>query len=154
MMAFLTKVVLVANAYRDIVSTGGDILRSRQELMETASSLPEITCVKSENGTRYIPVRLPKKQGIVSALVSEEDYEKVSGISSKWRKSSSGYPIFVKRSGNKFITTYMHKLIYGDSAKHVNGDRMNNTRDNLVRSTRKRKATSETSLETEVLSIS
>lgn len=83
-----------------------------------------------------VPVALPKKQGFVYAKVSPEDYFKVSNASSNWRLCSSGYPIFVKRKESKFTTTYMHRLVHGDSARHLNGDRLDNRRENLVDSER------------------
>jgi hypothetical protein len=91
---------------------------------------------------REIKVNLPYKKGHIFARVSEEDYEMVKNASSAWRQSDSGYPIFVRRIGNTFQTTYMHKLIFGSGARHIDGDRMNNTRQNLTstqRSNRKRK---------------
>lgn len=90
-----------------------------------------------------IPVYLPHKQGSLMAKVSTEDYDKVIQVSTRWRRSSSGYPIAVKRENGKVQTTYLHKVIFGDTARHVNGDRLDNTRENLVPSSRgqKRKRT-------------
>ena len=111
-----------AMQYRDDAETLSDAI---QEVMSTP---PEFMTV---------PVCLPKKAGTVFARVSPEDYQKVVNASSKWRLCSSGYPIFVKRDKTTFETTYMHKLVFGDSAKHINGDRLDNRRENLVKSSRK-----------------
>jgi hypothetical protein len=86
---------------------------------------------------KEIPVKLPNKTGHVYAKVSTEDYEKVEKSSNKWRLCSSGYPLFVERKGPKFVTTYMHRLIFGKSARHLNGDRLDNRQENLIESSRR-----------------
>lgn len=84
---------------------------------------------------KTVQVHLPNKTGIVEAKVGLEDYDKVAAL--KWRRCSSGYAINVKRVEGRLQTTYMHKLIYGGPARHLNGNRMDNTRDNLVNSSRR-----------------
>lgn len=98
---------------------------------------------------KLVPVSLPKSAGTVYAKVSPEDYDDIMNASSKWRMCSSGYPIFVKRKESKFETTYMHKLVFGEAAKHVNGDRLDNRRENLIKSTRKSRAKDESENEEE-----
>lgn len=94
---------------------------------------------------RIVQLTKPKKAGTVNAMVSPEDYDLVMNASKKWRLSESGYPIYVKRTGDNFVTVYMHRLIKGSSARHINGDRLDNRRINLAVSekgpsfTRKRK---------------
>ena len=85
---------------------------------------------------RTVQVVLPNKQGYAYAKVCDEDYLQVVGISPKWRKSSSGYAIHVYPTGE---TVYMHKLIHGGPAKHLNGDRLDNRRENLCNTIKKRK---------------
>lgn len=111
------------------------------DMIDTASTSPRLQELDMynaapDNSFRLIPVSLPKKGGWVHAKVSSEDYEMLNEISSKWRTCSSGYPIFVTRKNGVFCTTYMHKLIYGDTARHVNGDRLDNRRENLIKSVR------------------
>lgn len=90
-----------------------------------------------DNGNyKEIPVKLPNFQGYTYAKISTEDYANVTSTSTSWRLCSSGYPLHVKRSGNKFETIYLHRLIHGSPAKHVNGDRLDNRRTNLVTSAR------------------
>lgn len=88
------------------------------------------------NDFRNVPVALAKGEGMVYAKVSPEDYDMVMNASSKWRLCNSGYPIYVVRKEGRFITTYMHKLIHGKVSKHINADRLDNRRENLVESQR------------------
>jgi hypothetical protein len=121
--------VSIMDRMRDLVSTAVDVQLAKQDLIQMAN----VDLVKPEiEANRTIPVFLPKKRGTVDAFVSEEDFDKISSASKKWRQSSSGYPIFVKKQGDKFVTTYMHKLVFGGPARHVNGNRLDNTRANLT----------------------
>lgn len=111
------------------------------DMIDVASSSPRIQDIDMckaapDTDFKLIPVSLPKKAGYVYSKVSNEDFEMVYNLSSKWRISSSGYPIFVTRKEGCFCTTYMHKLIYGETARHVNGDRLDNRRENLIKSVR------------------
>lgn len=85
---------------------------------------------------KKVPVKLPNDEGYTFAMVCPEDYDNVSRASTNWRLCSSGYPLHVKRSGQKFETVYMHRLIHGEPARHVNGNRLDNRRSNLVTSNR------------------
>lgn len=84
-----------------------------------------------------IPVRLPNNGGYVYATVSPEDYTDLSKPDMRWRMGSSGYPMYVKRVNKQLTTIWMHKLVAGGPATHVNGDRLDCRRENLVESARK-----------------
>lgn len=84
-----------------------------------------------------IPVRLPNLQGYTEATVSPEDYADLSKPGMPWRMGSSGYPMYVKRVNKQLTTVWMHKLVAGGPATHVNGDRLDCRRENLRDSCRK-----------------
>lgn len=84
-----------------------------------------------------IPVRLPKNQGWTEATVSPEDHAALTAPGMRWRLGSSGYPMYVKRVNKELTTIWMHKLVAGGPATHVNGDRLDCRRENLVESSRK-----------------
>lgn len=79
-----------------------------------------------------IPVKLSKNAGTVFAMISPEDHQKIVEVSPCWRLNAAGYVITVKRADGKFNTTFMHKLVLGKSGRHLDGNRLNNTRSNLV----------------------
>lgn len=83
-----------------------------------------------------IPVLIPRHAGVVEAIVDKEDYDKVMGVSPRWRLSHNGYAIFVVKRFGRLTTFYMHKIIHGQSARHINGDRLDNRKTNLVTSHR------------------
>lgn len=83
-----------------------------------------------------VPVALANKKGYVYAKVDPEDYEQVSGVEHKWRLSSSGYALYVTRIQGKFVTVYLHKVVYGGMCTHINGDRLDNRKQNLTESRR------------------
>lgn len=83
---------------------------------------------------KLVEVNQPNKTGVKYAKVSPEDFELVSSLT--WRQCSSGYAVSTKRTGGTMSTTYMHKLVHGASSRHVNGDRLDNTRVNLISSNR------------------
>lgn len=78
---------------------------------------------------------IPVGNGI-EAIVSPEDYDRVTNMNKKWRMSSSGYPIYISRQNKIPKTVYMHKLIAGYPARHLNGNRLDNRRENLIMSRR------------------
>ena len=88
---------------------------------------------------RTVGVRVPNNGGTVWARVSPEDYDRVSGPEMRWRLGSSGYPMFVRRVNKELTTIWMHKLVAGGPATHLNGDRLDCRRENLVESARKGK---------------
>lgn len=142
---FLITKLIQLSTLRDIINTYVDTQLSRQELLERFSSstpLSRDTIDFPAMSYKVVPVSTGRNCGYEYAKVSAEDYDKVISLSSEWRKSSSGYAIFVekdKSTPDVMRTTYMHKLIFGSQSKHINGDRLDNRRTNLVLSTRKRK---------------
>lgn len=84
-----------------------------------------------------IRVRLPNNQGFVEAVVSPEDLPALTAPGMNWRLGSSGYPMFVRRVNKELTTVWMHKLVVGGPATHINGNRLDCRRENLVPSCRK-----------------
>jgi hypothetical protein len=84
-----------------------------------------------------IPVRLPNNKGWVYATVSPEDHAALSAPEMRWRMGSSGYPMFVKRVNKELTTVWMHKIVGQGPATHINGDRLDCRRENLIPSARK-----------------
>lgn len=86
-----------------------------------------------------IPVLLQNHAGTMIAKVDRDDYQMVMEFASVWRLTTNGYARTTKKVGEKFKMFYMHSLIFGDRARHVNGDRLDNRRQNLVAVTRKKR---------------
>lgn len=84
-----------------------------------------------------IPVRLPNNKGWVQAIVSPEDYPDLIAPDMRWRMGSSGYPMFVKRVNKELTTIWMHKLVGKGPSTHINGNRLDCRRENLIPSARK-----------------
>lgn len=84
-----------------------------------------------------IPVRLANNQGWVEAIVSPEDYPDLTKPDMRWRMGSSGYPMFVKRVNKELTTVWMHKLVGRGPSTHINGNRLDCRRENLIPSARK-----------------
>lgn len=84
-----------------------------------------------------IPVRLPNNKGWTDAAVSPEDYPGLTLPGMRWRLGSSGYPMFVRRVNKELTTIWMHKLVAGGPATHINGNRLDCRRENLIASSRK-----------------
>lgn len=87
--------------------------------------------------TKIIQVVKPRHEGYVEAVVDDEDYDTVLRISNRWRLSHNGYAVFVVKRFGRLTTFYMHKVIHGSSARHINGNRLDNRRCNLTASQRK-----------------
>jgi hypothetical protein len=83
----------------------------------------------------------PRDPNLVKVLISPEDYEKVAEIASTWRVSSSGYVVVGKRVQGKNKVTYLHKVVFGDTCTHINGNRLDNRRNNLTASKKRRRPT-------------
>lgn len=79
-----------------------------------------------------IPVKVPKTETQIMTSVSPEDHAMLKSISPVWRMNSSGYVICSKRSDGKYRLVYMHRVVAGGPAKHLNGDRLDNRRENLI----------------------
>lgn len=139
MRCLLLLVVPLADI-KSLVENYIDLRIQSLELMEAVKTTERIQeldyCDIPTDTCSLVPVSLPKNNGTVFAKVSPEDYETITNASSKWRLCYSGYPIYVTRKNDIFTTTYMHKLVHGGSAKHINGDRLDNRRENLIDSPR------------------
>lgn len=79
-----------------------------------------------------IPVKMPKSETQVMTCVSPSDYDMLKSITPVWRMSTKGYVISSKRTEGKYRLVYMHKIVAGGPAKHLNGDRLDNRRENLI----------------------
>lgn len=79
-----------------------------------------------------IPVRMPKSEMQVMTLVSPEDYTYLTSLAPTWRMNAKGYVVISKRVDGKYRLMYMHKEVAGGASKHLNGDRLDNRRENLV----------------------
>ena len=71
------------------------------------------------------------------ALVDEEDYEDVSRF--KWSACEKGHTVYARRSirsGGKFYSIYLHRYLMslsclGKHIDHIDGNGLNNRRENL-----------------------
>jgi len=86
-----------------------------------------------------VDVRDLKNNCTLTAKISPLDYRIVTDPQYRWRLHSSGYAV----SSKKKKSVYMHSLIFGGMATHVNGDRLDNRRSNLVKSSRDKVKTSD-----------
>ena len=143
----LSVLFLMISAHQLLhIKTVGELyLEARLNSMEMINKVEEMGVMESKDTSpssnfKLVPVKLPNKNGHVYAKVSNEDYENVTKASTNWRLCSSGYPLFVQRNGSRFETTYMHKFIFGGSARHLNGDRLDNRKENLISSGRKQRS--------------
>lgn len=76
--------------------------------------------------------QIPLTQGL-SAQVSAEDFERISAF--KWHAIKCANRWYARRSerqGPRMVATYMHRQILGgDLIDHINGDGLDNRRENL-----------------------
>lgn len=99
-----------------------------------ASDLPP-TPAESNNtvGPALVQVTLPRNQGLVYAKIDREDAAKVVNVSEEWYINPAGYIFTIHRNrGDKLRYIYLHKVIAGGTAKHINGDRLDNRKANLM----------------------
>jgi hypothetical protein len=79
-----------------------------------------------------VDVKDTKNNRTVSAKIDPLDYRMVTDPQYRWRLHSSGYAV----SSKKKESVYMHSLVFGGMSTHINGDRMDNRRSNLIKSKR------------------
>lgn len=80
---------------------------------------------------KYLQVSLPRGKGHTLSKIFYEDSDKYHIDQFKWRLSKSGYVVRSWKVGNRVFTEYLHKRIFGATCYHINGDRLDNRRDNL-----------------------
>lgn len=107
-----------------------EFVHAKQEIIPISTTRNSSFCI--------IPARINNTFCTVDAIVSPEDYDRLTAISEEWYVSSNGYVVWSKRVNKKYVRKYMHKEIMGAPATHVNGDRLDNRRENLVLKRRKR----------------
>lgn len=108
---------------------------SINEFMAATSSAPafENNTAPSQPRPALVQVTLPKNQGLVYAIIDADDIRKVVNTSEEWFINPAGYVFTIKRNRNdKLKYIYLHKLIAGGTAKHINGDRLDNKKSNLM----------------------
>lgn len=131
MLLFLAVSHLVA-----LIQTGMEIHITRDSLMNEVKMHQLAMSEHSINKTQ-IPVRIPStKDQYVFASVDPADYDAVRTFSDKWRLSSSGYAVCTKTEGGRTVSVYMHRVFYPLKARHIDGNRLNNTHANLMPSIR------------------
>jgi hypothetical protein len=114
---------------------------ARQEMIDKIqdASPPKDIDDFLENGFtppyRTVPViSYFNKKEIMYAKVSNEDFYKVRSVSKVWRENFGGYAIHTTKNDEdpkKSKTVFMHCFISGGKASHINGDKMDNRRENL-----------------------
>jgi hypothetical protein len=88
---------------------------------------------------KTIPVLLQNDGGIQLAKVDVDDYDNIMKFAPIWRLTTNGYARATKQIDGKYKMFYMHAFVFGDRARHINGDRLDNRRQNLVAVTKKRR---------------
>jgi hypothetical protein len=122
----------------NVLTTIGSLwLEIRAERLEPHIAMADHTgvIIRSPNRFKTIPLYSRKQDSSFSGactLVSEDDYERVMEYSDKWHLSSNGYVVSCRRQNQKYKATYLHKFIFGGSATHINDDRLDNRRSNLM----------------------
>jgi hypothetical protein len=134
---------------RELVSNYVELRMARQEMIERVNdSIPPKDIDDWMEGGftppyRTVPVvSYTNKQEIIYAKVSNEDFFKVRSVSNIWRENFGGYATHSTKDPvdpKKAKTTYMHCLISGGRSSHINGDKMDNRRENLSPSSYNRK---------------
>lgn len=79
-----------------------------------------------------IPVKMSKSETQCMTIVSPADYDHLVSIAPVWRMSNRGYVISSARKEGKYRLVYMHRVVAGETSKHLNGDRLDNRRENLI----------------------
>lgn len=94
--------------------------------------MASIEMAESVRDYEIVDIRDNINNKTMQAKVDMLDYRLVTDKQYRWRLHSSGYAVSSK--GKK--STFMHSLIFGAMASHINGDRLDNRRSNLVTSKR------------------
>jgi len=108
----------------------------RSQAPRPPAVVPTLTSMCTGQSPRaVVPVWSKNASDFVDAWVSPEDEERVKAAAKNWYLSSTGYVVSGSRAQGKYRLTYLHKLVAGEGAKasHLNGDRLDNRRCNLVR---------------------
>lgn len=126
---------------RELISDYVELKMARQEMIDklSDSSPPKDIDEWLETGFtppyRTVPViSYFNKKEIMYAKVSNEDFYKVRSMSDVWRENFGGYATHsIKSSADpkKTKTVYMHTFITGGKSSHINGDKLDNRRENL-----------------------
>lgn len=134
MVAFANLVNLVV--LKDLVSDYVDLKMKAMEMEQQARMAPACEprpLFPPVDHFRTISVQLKKGTGTKLALVDDAMYEELADQEKYcWRTTSSGY--VVSNINRKCV--YMHKVVYGGPARHINGDRFDNRLSNLAPSPR------------------
>lgn len=130
MLLFLAVSHLVA-----LIQTGVEIKITRDSLMNEVK-LNQMAMKNYEEAITnktQVPVRVTStKSEFVMASVDPDCFDAITNFSTRWRLSNSGYAICTTTVDGVSKTVYMHKLIFNGPARHIDGDRLNNTIDNLM----------------------
>lgn len=125
-------VVGIVHNFLALTSNFFELRAERPDTPQFVHMPPE--CVLMANGTGYceIPVKMKNEITSTKTIVSPEDYERLVAIAPEWRISNGGYVVTSRRVHGKYRLTYMHKEVAGSTSRHLNGDRLDNRRENLV----------------------
>lgn len=115
-----------------LLSLGSNYIELRTETPHFRPIQLPNSCMVHNASFCEIPVKLPKSNSESITLVSPEDYNRLLRISENWRVNTRGYVVTSCRPNGKYRLTYMHKEVAGHTATHLNGDRLDNRRANLV----------------------
>jgi hypothetical protein len=119
-----------------LLSLSSNFLELRSTSQDTSSTIfnPIVLPNQCFANMSYceIPVKMPKSETQCMTIVSPSDYDHLVSIAPTWRVSNRGYVISSKRMDGRYRLVYMHKIVAGAPAKHLNGDRLDNRRDNLI----------------------
>jgi hypothetical protein len=129
------RTAYVLGVFHNLLALTSNFFELRSDSPSTAEStilLPD-TC-RFNMTYCEIPVRWRSEGGsdATTTIVSPEDFDRLTSIAPEWRLSNRGYVVTSRRVEGKYRLLYMHREVAGQSAKHLNGDRLDNRRENLV----------------------
>lgn len=119
---------------KDFASDYLELKKGRQDIRDNYKLF-----VPMNQDFRYINVT-DHHRNVMAAMVDAEDYDRLVSLSNNWRVDTKGYVVSSTRVGQKFTRLYLHREVLGKTGTHVNGDRLDNRKKNLVESTKKRKS--------------